>query len=200
VSPVPHPDARHVSASSTREKIKRMLWAIAQGTLFRLSFHTWYGFRAWLLRRFGATIGWNVRIRRTVVVECPWNLTIGDGSSVGHAAILYCLGPVRVGRHVSISQYAHVCAGSHDYRRPDMPLLRPTITVGDDAWIAADAFVGPGVTVGAGAILGARGVALRDLLPMTIYVGNPAQRLRARPPIEGAPGGPNGPTARVASA
>ena len=180
------PDARHVSAYSTREKVARMLWAVVQATAFRLSFHNWYGFRVWLLRRFGARVGADVRIRRTVVVECPWNLAIGDGSSIGHAAIVYCLGPVTIGRRVSISQYAHVCAGSHDYRRADMPLTRPPVTIGDDAWIAADAFVGPNVTVGEGAILAARGVALRDLESWTIYLGNPAQSVRSRPRF-GAP-------------
>jgi acetyltransferase-like isoleucine patch superfamily enzyme len=54
-----------------------------------------------------------------------------------------------------------------------MPLVRATISIGDDVWIAADAFVGPGVTVGTGAILGARGVAMRDLAPWKIYAGKP---------------------------
>ncbi|MFM1803508.1 MAG: hypothetical protein RL136_387, partial [Planctomycetota bacterium] len=68
----------------------------------------------------------------------------------------------------------------HDSRRPTMPLLRPPIEIGDEAWIAADAFVGPKVRVGEGAILGARGVALRDLEPWSIFVGNPAVKVRAR--------------------
>jgi putative colanic acid biosynthesis acetyltransferase WcaF len=64
-----------------------------------------------------------------------------------------------------------------------MPLERPPIEVGDDAWICADAFVGPGVSVGAGAILGARGVAMRSLDPWMIYGGNPAVAVRPRPPF-----------------
>ena len=55
-----------------------------------------------------------------------------------------------------------------------------SIAIGDEAWIAADAFVGPGVRVGEGAVLAARGVAFDDLEPWTIYRGNPAERLRAR--------------------
>lgn len=173
--------ARAVSPYSTNEKIGRMLWAMVQGTLFRCSFHTWYGMRAWLLRRFGAKLAGNVRIRRTVRIECPWNLTMGENSSAGDRALLYCLGPVTIGKNVSISQQAHVCAGSHDYTRADLPLLRPSIVIEDDAWIAADAFVGPGITVGRGAILGARGCAFKDLEPWSIYGGNPAKRLRDRP-------------------
>jgi putative colanic acid biosynthesis acetyltransferase WcaF len=96
---------------------------------------------------------------------------------------LYCLGPVSIGARVTISQGAHLCAGSHDLTRRSMPLLRPPITIADDAWICADAFVGPDVTVGEGAILGARGVALRPLDPWTIHAGNPAVPVRPRPPF-----------------
>lgn len=179
------PDAedRAVSPYSSKEKIGRLLWSAVQLTCWRWSFHNWYGVRAQILRLFGATIGHNVRVRSTVRVECPWNLTIGDNSSVGDGAKLYCLGPVTIGTNVSISQFAHICAGSHDFRRRDMPLLRPPITIRDDAWIAADAFVGPDLTVGEGAILGARGCAFRDLDPWTIYGGNPAKILQERPPL-----------------
>jgi putative colanic acid biosynthesis acetyltransferase WcaF len=114
-------------------------------------------------------------------VEIPWNLTIGADSSVGDGAILYCLGPVTIGDRVGISQHAHLCAGSHDYTKPGMPLLRPPITIESDAWIAADAFVGPAVRVGEGAILGARGCAMQDLEPWSIYSGNPAKLVKPRP-------------------
>jgi putative colanic acid biosynthesis acetyltransferase WcaF len=178
------PDDRHVSPYSTKEKVLRLLWSIVQATLFRWSFPTWYRWRNFLLRRFGARLHRDVFIRRTAVIECPWNLTMGGNSSLGNAAIAYCLGPVTIGERVSVSQYAHLCAGSHDYNKPNMPLLRPPITIEDDAWIAADAFVGPGVRVGRGAILGARGVAMKDLKPWTIYSGNPAQPVCPRQPLE----------------
>lgn len=171
------------SPYSLREKAGRLLWAIAQTFLFRPSFHNWYAWRRTLLRLFGATLDPVCRIRRTVRVECPWNLTVGHDSAVGDDVRLYCLGPVRIGDRVTVSQGAHLCAGTHDYTRRSMPLLRPTIIVGDDAWICAEAFVGPGVTIGEGAILGARATASASLDPWVIYVGNPARPLRPRPPF-----------------
>jgi putative colanic acid biosynthesis acetyltransferase WcaF len=172
--------ARRSSPYSFREKLARLLWGFAQATLFRCSFHNWYGFRRGLLRMFGATLSDSANVRRTVLIECPWNLSIGAESSVGDRAVLYCLGPVTIGARVTISQGAHLCAGSHDSRKATMPLLRPPIEIDDDAWIAADAFVGPKVRVGEGAILGARAVALDDLAPWGIYLGNPAVRVRER--------------------
>jgi putative colanic acid biosynthesis acetyltransferase WcaF len=176
-------EARHVSPYSRHEKIARLLWAVVQATLFRLSFATWYGWRNALLRLFHARIHPSCRFRRTVRVECPWNLAAGANSSAGDGAILYCLGQVTLGQRVTISQHAHICAGSHDYLRTDMPLLRPPITIGDDVWIAADAFVGPNVTIGNGAILGARGVALKNLDAWMIYAGNPARPIKPRTPL-----------------
>ncbi len=157
-----------------------MLWAVTQATLFRYSFHNWYGWRRFLLRRFGASVHATAVIRRTVRVECPWNLAIGRNSCLGDGSVAYCLGPVTIGDRVSVSQNVHICAGTHDHTQADLPLLRPPITIEDDAWIAADAFVGPGVTVGAGAILGARGCAFKDLAGWTIHGGNPARAIKAR--------------------
>lgn len=173
-------NSRHVSPYSIREKVLRLAWACVQGTLFRLSFHNWYRWRVFLLRCFGAQVHSTAVVRRTVRVECPWNLSLGANSCLGDHSIAYCLGPVAIGDRVSISQYAHLCAGTHDYLQPDMPLVRRPINIEDDAWIAADAFVGPGVRVGEGAILGARGVAMHDLAPWRIYAGNPAVEVRGR--------------------
>jgi len=105
---------------------------------------------------------------------------MGRNSCLGDGVIAYCLGTITIGERVSISQHAHLCAGSHDYTKPDLPLLRPPIVIQDDAWIAADAFVGPNVVVGEGAILGARGVAMKSLEAWTIYAGNPAKPVKSR--------------------
>jgi putative colanic acid biosynthesis acetyltransferase WcaF len=173
--------ARGASPYKKWEKIGRILWNYVGQKLFRLTFHNWYGLRNTLLRAFGARIGAHVRFRPTVLVEQPWNLRVGDHSSIGDYSVVYCLGTVTIGRFVSISQRAHLCAGSHDLTHPQLPLVRPPILVHDQVWIAADAFVGPGVTIGEGAVLGARGCAFKDLPAWGIYGGNPARKLRDRP-------------------
>jgi putative colanic acid biosynthesis acetyltransferase WcaF len=187
-SPPPREDA-HVDALLERarspytlgERVRRALWNYIGQTAFRFTFHNWYGLRAALLRAFGARVGTPVRLRPSVLIEQPWNLTIGDNSSIGDRAIVYCLGKVTIGNNVSVSQGAHLCAGTHDFRKPEMPLIRPPIVIQDYAWVAADAFVGPNVTVGEGAVLGARGCAMKDLDPWTVYAGNPALKVKDRP-------------------
>jgi len=105
---------------------------------------------------------------------------VGADVIIGEYVILYCLGPVTIHARSMISQYSHLCAGTHDYTRADLPLIRLPIVIEEDVWIAADVFVGPGVTVGRGSVLGARASAFRDLPPWKVCVGNPAVPVKDR--------------------
>lgn len=165
---------------SRRELTGRLFWGVVH-PLFRWSPRLLWGWRRFLLRCFGADVGRGVRIFPTVVVMIPWNLTIGEEATIGDGVILYALGPIRIGRQATVSQFAHLCAGTHDLTRHDFPLVKSPISIGDGAWICADAFVGPGVEVGELAIVGARGVAIKNVPARAIVAGNPAKILSKRP-------------------
>lgn len=164
-----------------RAQAARVLWGLAW-PLFALSPRPLWGWRRMLLRAFGARIGAEVHIYPTARITMPWNLEIGAEAAVGDCAILYALGLITIGARATVSQGAHLCAGSHDIARPDRPLIKPPIEIGANAWIAADAFVGPGVTIGRDAIVGARAVAMKDIAPGHLVVGNPAKTIRKLPP------------------
>jgi len=165
---------------TTREKFARLIWMIVWTVLFRPSFHNWYRWRSFLLRCFGARIGKGVFIRPTCWVEIPWNLEIGDHCAIGDNAILYSLGKITIGSLVAISQYAHLCAGTHDYTRRSFALLRLPIRIGDGVWIAADAFVGPGVVIGERSVVGARATVMKDVPTDVVVAGNPARVIKPR--------------------
>ena len=165
---------------SFRGKITRALWMLVGRPLFRCSFHNWYPYRRLILRAFGARIGRGVAIRPTAHIEIPWMLDIDDHASIGDHTILYALGKIRIGKRSIISQYAHLCAGTHDYTDHTFRLLRTPITIGEDVWIGTDAFVGPGVTVGRLGVLGARSSAYRDVPEAMVAVGNPAKPIKRR--------------------
>lgn len=128
----------------------------------------------------GATIGRHVHIYPSAHIYYPWMLDIGDESAIGEKSLVYNLGQVSIGAKVTISHRAHLCAGTHDYTDPALPLLRPPITIGDQAWICADAFVGPGVQIGEGAVVGARAVVFKDVAAWQVVGGNPAQVVKQR--------------------
>jgi putative colanic acid biosynthesis acetyltransferase WcaF len=171
---------REARKYTTGDLIRRVLWMIVGKPLFRWSPRPMFGWRRFVLRTFGATVGMGVNIYSSATIYFPWNLSIGDWSSIGEEAMIYNLGPITIGKQVTVSQQAHLCAGTHDHTDPEMPLLKPPITIEDQAWICADAFVGPRVTVGEGAIVGARAVAVNDVDAWSIVGGNPARIIKRR--------------------
>ncbi|TAJ52167.1 MAG: hypothetical protein EPN60_04890 [Nevskiaceae bacterium] len=164
---------------SRREQVERVLWALCS-PLFRLSPRHLYGWRNLLLRLFGARIGRRVQVYPSARIFLPSLLVIGDETTIGPDTRLYNLGPLRVGARVTVSQSAHLCGGTHDDSDPAFRLIRAPITLSDDCWICADAFVGPTVTIGEGAVLGARAVAMRDVPAWQVHAGNPARYIRDR--------------------
>ena len=177
-----HPVQHRPQASpwSLREKLGRGLWMVFGRPCFRLTFHNWYALRRGLLRLFGARIGPGVAIRPTVNIEVPWMLEVDEQATIGDYAILYSLGKIYIGKRTIVSQYAHLCAGTHDHTDRHFPLLREPIHVGSDVWIGADAFVGPGVRIGNLSVLGARSSAFKDLPPRKTCVGSPAKPIKDR--------------------
>ncbi|CAN5737222.1 colanic acid biosynthesis acetyltransferase WcaF [soil metagenome] len=161
--------------------VKRLLWNVVQHTLFRYSGSRMMKFRVRLVRLFGGDIAMTANMRPTCLIRHPWLLTMGEWSTIADHVNVYNLGPISIGAHSVVSQHAHLCAGTHDYLKPDLPLLRPPITIGPGVWVCADAFIGPGVTIGANSMVGARSCVMRDVPPGVIVAGNPAKVIKDRP-------------------
>lgn len=170
---------RRATKWSAKALLGRGLWELAH-PLFAWSPRQLWGWRNALLRLFGARIGPGVHIHPTVRIAVPWNLDVGADAAVGDGAILYSLGAIRIGERATVSQYAHLCAGSHDHEAPDMPLLKTPIVVGDEAWICTEAFIGPNVVVGERTVIGARAVLVRSAPANAVLAGNPARVIRTR--------------------
>lgn len=164
---------------SRREQLGRMLWALAW-PFFRMSPRPFWACRRALLRLFGARVGRRAHIYPSVHITIPWNLEIGHNAAVGDSVTLYALGPITIGDNATVSQRAHLCAGTHDFRSPSMPLVKSPIMIGENAWICAEAFIGPGVEIGAAAVVGARAVVVRSIPPGIVVAGNPAHKIGVR--------------------
>lgn len=165
---------------SLSNRLGRVAWGLVYWLAFWPSPRPFHGWRAILLRLFGAHIGKGCHIYPGVRIWAPWNLTCGEGSGVAGGAILYSQGRITLGERVVVSQGAHLCAGTHDFEAPGFPLVTAPITIGNDAWVAAEAFVHPGVHIGEGCVVGARAVVTKDLPPWMVCVGHPARPLRER--------------------
>jgi len=137
-----------------------------------------------VLRAFGAKVANDVHVYPSTRIYMPWNVEIGAWAALGEDVLIYNLGKVCIGRGASLAYRSHVCAGTHDFSDPSLPLLKPPVVIEDDVWIGTDAFIGPGVTVRRGAIVGARAVVTKDVNPLHIVAGNPARRVGTRSAIK----------------
>jgi len=162
-----------------RHRAARLVWRATHAVLFRPT--PWFmgAWRSWVLRRFGAKTGF-ARFDPSAQIWAPWRLETGSAVYIDRNVNLYTVFGIKLGDRVIISQGVFLCSASHDYRDPRYALIGGRITVEDDCWIAAEAFIGPGVTVGAGAVVGARAVVVKDVPPWTVVAGNPAREIRKR--------------------
>ena len=181
---------------SLANKLARTAWQVVWLLLYRPTprlFHPW---RCLLLRLFGAKLGRAVHPYPSARIWAPWNLEMGDHACLSEGVDCYCVAPIRIGAHTTVSQYSFLCTASHDYTRADMPLVTAPVNIGERVWITADVFVGPGVTIGDGAVVTARSSVFTDIPPWVVARGNPAVPVKARvlqgdQPEEGTPDGPN---------
>jgi putative colanic acid biosynthesis acetyltransferase WcaF len=169
---------------SLANRVARGAWEVVQATLFRWSPRSWHGWRAGLLRCFGATLGAHCRIYPRVRIWAPWNLCCEDTVAIGDEAIVYNPDVVTLRSHAIVSFQAYLCGASHDIDDPEFRVTSAPITVNRYGWVCARATVFQGVTIGDGAVLGAGSIATRNLSPWTVYVGSPARAIKRRRPHE----------------
>jgi putative colanic acid biosynthesis acetyltransferase WcaF len=169
---------------SLRSRLTRAVFVVCWTLLAAWTPPPLRGWRRLILRAFGARMGKGANVYASVRIWHPGLLVMGDYATLGRRVNCYNQATVTLGDYAVVSQDATLCAGTHDYEDPAFQLITRPITLGAHSWVAAEAFVGPGVTVGTFAVLGARGVAMRDLEPATIYTGNLASAVKRR---SGAP-------------
>lgn len=172
---------RSVTPWPTGYKLKRGLWNLVRVLLFRPTpkrmGNRW---RLWILRRFGARIHGVPIIHASCRILQPWNLEIADGATLGHQVKIYNFADVFIGAMSVVSQYSHLCTGTHDYTHPYLPLRWKPIHIGAECWIAADVFISPGVKIGRGSVVGARSVVTKDLPEWMVCAGHPCKPIKRR--------------------
>lgn len=68
-------------------------------------------------------------------------------------------------------------------RAPEPPPFQPdrgAVTIGNDVWIGQNALLRPGITIGNGAVIAAGAVVTKDVPPFAIVGGTPARVIRYR--------------------
>ncbi len=173
-------DAYLRPAFPLRLRMKRLVWSVVWTLLYRPSPRPLHGWRAILLRTFGARVGANCHFYPKSKIWAPWNLICDDQVTAADGAEIYNPAPMTFGSHAILSQDSYLCGATHDYDDPDFPLIAFAMQVGAYSWICARASLAPGANVGEGAVLGLGSVATHDLDPWTVYAGVPAVKVKER--------------------
>jgi putative colanic acid biosynthesis acetyltransferase WcaF len=157
-----------------------MLWGIVWMFFFYPSpkpFHKW---RAFLLRIFGGKVGRGVHVYPSAKIWAPWNLELDDECGIANGVSLYSQAKIFIGKRTVISQGAHLVTGTHDYTKDGFPLITFSIHIGNNVWVAAEAFIHPGITIGDGCIIGARSVVTTDMPEWKVCTGHPCRPIKQR--------------------
>ncbi len=120
---------------------------------------------------------YSVRAEQTVEMD---DVTVGSGALLSPWTTL--TSNIRIGTHFHCNLYSYV---EHDCVIGDFVTFAPAVrcngnvTIGDRAYIGANAVIRQGVTIGSDAVVGMGAVVVKDVAPGTTVVGNPARVLRS---------------------
>ncbi len=168
--------------SDTPRKVKllRLLWSFFQIPFWPHTPQALSPLRVALLRLFGAQIGPACLIGAGVKIWVPWNLIIGERSTIGANTEIQNFLPVVIGRHVVISQRNYIVTSTHDHTHPNFPLLSTTIKIGSQSWVASECVIGPGAEIGEGTVIGVRSVVDKPMPPWMVCSGSPCRPITDR--------------------
>lgn len=178
------PGSPYESPWSGRERALRLLWGFCWVVFCAWTPKPANGWRLFWLRMFGARIDGLPFVHQRARIEIPWHLTLHDRACLGDRANAYSLGEIEIGARATVAQEVYLSTGTHDFSRPEIPLLTGKISIGEDAFIGARAFVMPGITIGARSVIGACSVVTKDVPPDVRAAGNPCRVFGPRPPAE----------------
>jgi len=176
----PEQKSAYDSPWSGNQRFLRVLWEFCWTVFCAWTPKPLNEWRLFWLRVFDARIHGTPFVHQRARIAIPWNLTLHDRACLGDRANAYTLGEIEIGARATVAQEAYLSTGSHDFSLPEMPLVTAKITIGDDAFVGARAFVLPGITIGARSVIGACSVVTRDVPENVIAAGNPCQVLRPR--------------------
>lgn len=172
------------SAFTKKQKIKYLVWRCVDALFYQTTLTIFSPWRVFLLRLFGAKIGKGCYFSPKSKVLAPWNIEVGNFSSVDDYAYLRSSGKIIIGDYVSISMYAHILPGGHDIRSRGFESNATFVKIENGAFLGADSFVGRGVTIGQFSVLGSRAAAYKDIPENSVAVGMPAKVIGERIPQE----------------
>jgi acetyltransferase-like isoleucine patch superfamily enzyme len=137
------------------------------------------------------TIGDHVLVDDFVYLQGGKGLDIGSYVHIASHASITGGGSGSLGNFCGVASGARILTGSDRFDGsgligPTVPrdrrsVERSQISIGEHAFVGANAVVHPGVNIGTGAVVGSGSVVREDLAPWTVNVGSPTRVVGTRP-------------------
>jgi maltose O-acetyltransferase len=129
--------------------------------------------------------GKNVRISEEVEITAPEKLCIGDGVFIARGTLIGAIGGIHIGNYCGIGAFCEIFSLEHRYAGAesipfdDVRIVKP-VWIEDFVFIGSNVSILPGVRIGEGSIVGLGSVVTKDVEPLKIVMGNPAQVIGSR--------------------
>ncbi len=155
------PDASELGKGSIASKqVKDSMWVGTKNRLLQIAALYAPGYRTtrvWLHRMRGVSIGNNVSIGLSALIETayPKLVVIGNNVTIGMRAVI-------IGHLRDLTVQARAAS-------------QPTVRIEDNVYIGPGVIVLPNVTIGQGAVITAGSVVSRSIPAQTLATGNPAR-------------------------
>lgn len=125
-------------------------------------------------------LGKRILVYPNVYLTHAYGLCVGDFFSINNGAHIDARGGITIGDYVMIGPYAVLFSSTHQYKALDAPMTThdhemAPLTIGNDVWIGAHAFISGGVRIGNGVVVAAGAVVTKDVPDYKIVAGCPAR-------------------------
>ncbi len=185
MTPFKDKDGNVLSSAETKKKIQSRFASI---WLEFVTGFLWWGVaetpvhhvRRFFYRLAGMKIGQGSTLHMRVRVYDPRNISIGEDTIIGERVVLDGRAKLYIGNHVDIATGAMIFNSQHDIQNEDFHAIEIDNYVEDYVFIGPNAIVLPGVKVGKGAVIAAGAVVTKDVAPLQIVGGVPAQPIGMR--------------------
>lgn len=145
------------------------------------SFHSIF-LREQAYKRCLKSCGEDIRIKTGVFLKNPDEILLGNRISIQENCLLSGYGGLRLGNDISIGAGTMIFTSEHDYQPKGIirsnPILKKDVTLEDNIWIGAKVTILGGVKIGKNSVIGANSLVNKDVEPNSVYVGNPARKIK----------------------
>lgn len=139
-----------------------------------------------LLRMRGSKIGKNLFLDRSVWINSPKKLILGNDVVISKDVVITTGGLVNIGNRVLIGYGTKILSANHRIPNNLSEPIRfsghdfKKVNINDDVWIGANVVILPGVTIGKNSVIAAGAVVTKDIQSNVIVGGVPAKLLKKR--------------------